>query len=239
MIDHWKLQRLVDDDEIEELLRLVTLEDVARAWHRHALAYREPAAGLPERDEHPEWWAIELWLTTAFVRHDALVRSGLLALVANAPDKIALSYVGAGPLENFVSANEDDLRWIEEQAATSERFRIALANVWCSDLPEPVFDRLERAAQTTLARPNAKGMRLAQQALLDVFAEAFPDLENVEQHEQEERDADDAVRGEERGVEPSQVARTDQPVLVEEERTDDEDARPVEGADVERDPDGC
>ena len=49
----------------------------------------------------------------------------------------------------------------------------------------------------------------------------------------EEHDADHAVDREERGVEPAQVAGSDERVLVGEQRRDDGDAEPVETPDVE------
>src|SRR5439155_19706227 len=57
--------------------------------------------------------------------------------------------------------------------------------------------------------------------------------QDVREHEGEERDRDDAVHREERRVETAQVAGRDQQVLVEEQPRDDEDADPVEDADVE------
>src|SRR5581483_11657018 len=56
-------------------------------------------------------------------------------------------------------------------------------------------------------------------------------LQRVEEDEDEERDADHAVRREERGVQPREVARADQRVLVGEERGDDDQAEPVPDAD--------
>ena len=265
MVDHRKLERLVDEDAIDELFRLVTWDEAAQAWHRHSLWRRAVAAKDVDIAEHPDWWAKELWHSTMLWDTGEMVRSGLLALVVQAPDETALSFVGAGPLEDFVSTNEDDLRWLEEQAATSQRFRKALANVWCC-LPPQVFDRLN-ARQEPLSFPredldpsvrnSIETLKRTLAAALDefefrddtktqaadeqrvrqmhaTFGAALADLlEHVQQDEHEERDADHAVRGEERGVEASDVAGPNEHVLVEEERRNGGDADPIGKADVQ------
>jgi hypothetical protein len=66
-----------------------------------------------------------------------------------------LGYVGAGPLEIFVSNDESRIRWIEEQAARSPRFRRALGNVWTwGTESNEVAARMEAAAGVRLARPK-------------------------------------------------------------------------------------
>ena len=82
-----------------------------------------------------------------------IYRSGLLALLARANTDFLLSCVAAGPLENFVSDDESDLRWLEQEAATNENLRKALAGVWChTHVTEATFARLERAAGQELRR---------------------------------------------------------------------------------------
>jgi hypothetical protein len=82
------------------------------------------------------------------------VRRGLLALIERAPTGV-LSHVGAGPLEDFTGPNESRLKWVENQADGSPRFRQALANVWTWGTdPDEVAARLERAARVRLARPK-------------------------------------------------------------------------------------
>src|SRR5439155_2578785 len=152
-------------------------------------------------------------------------------------------------------------------AATSQRFRKALASVWCWSLPPQVFDRLERAAGTPLSFPREDldpGVRNSTETLKRTLAAALDEfefrddtkteaadekrvrqmhatfgaaladlLEHVQQDEHEERDADHAVRGEERGVEASDVAGPNEHVLVEEERRNGGDADPIGKADVQ------
>src|SRR5581483_5069765 len=60
--------------------------------------------------------------------------------------------------------------------------------------------------------------------------------EGVEEAEDEEGDADRPVHGEERRVQPPEVARADEVVLVGEERRDRDHAEPVEDADREPEP---
>jgi len=121
---------------------------VAEAWCRY---HFRSANNLDD----PDWWAVEYWLAGSDVWSDEdLVRRGLLALIDAASDDL-LSRVGAGPLETFVSRDESRVRWIEEQAAGSPRFRTALANVWTwGTEPDDVAARLERAAGVRLKRPK-------------------------------------------------------------------------------------
>src|SRR5436190_14004562 len=62
-------------------------------------------------------------------------------------------------------------------------------------------------------------------------------LDGVQQDEREERDADDAVDGEERRIETAKVARAHDAVLVDKQDRDGCDAEPVEDADGETEPD--
>jgi hypothetical protein len=131
------------------VLALVTLTDIAKAW----LAYQTPEHVYEGGD--PFWWAVEFWQNNSGVwANEETVRQGILALVDAAPDDL-LGHVGAGPLEVFVSEDESRVRWIEEHAARSARFRRALANVrtWGNE-PDEVAARLERAAGVPLARPR-------------------------------------------------------------------------------------
>lgn len=137
------LQELLDNHRVQELLNEVTVVDVAEAWncyHRRNV----------DDSDDPDWWAVELWLDPlpADVR-----RSGLIALVDTVDDD-QLGMVGAGPLEDFVSDDDDDLRWLEEQAALNARLRQALRNAWVvtSVAPETLA-RLDAAAGAVLKRP--------------------------------------------------------------------------------------
>jgi Family of unknown function (DUF6869) len=142
------LTRLVDERRLDDLLEAASIADVAEAW----CCYTERNAN---DHEDPDWWAVEFWLSDglAFER-EQVARDGILALVNAVPDDL-LGHVGAGPLETFVTNDESRVRWIEEQAANSDRFRRALANVWTwGTESDDVAARLERAAGVRLARPT-------------------------------------------------------------------------------------
>ena len=117
------------------------------------LRYHTRPSHPEEPDDDPDWWAVELWLSSAWWEDDRRVREGLLRLIEVA-DGEALSDVAAGPLEVFVSDDPSRLRWIERQAARSEKFRQALTQVWAWELPSDSFLRLERAAGTKFPRPD-------------------------------------------------------------------------------------
>ena len=137
------LDELVDRRALDEILATVSLETVAEAWHCYQR--REVDDFLD-----PDWWAIEFWQQLAFKR-EGVLREGLLALINASLDE-HLSCVGAGPLEGFVGkANEDRLRWLEEQCRTNPDLRRALQNVHSSNRLRP---RLERAAQGPLPHPT-------------------------------------------------------------------------------------
>jgi hypothetical protein len=110
-----------------------------------------------ERDDDPNFWAIDLWfpVNDEWWQDEERVRSGLLALIDAASGDDDLAYVGAGPLEDFIENDESRLRWIEGQARTSARFRRALSNVWVWGMQRnEVAERVERAAGVPLARPK-------------------------------------------------------------------------------------
>src|ERR1700676_3200982 len=115
------LARMVDGGELDDLLNALSLAEVAEAWSCYTQRN-------PDDFDAPDWWAIDFWQGLAFEREN-VCRDGLFALVDTVPDEL-LGHVGAGPLETFVSNDESRVRWIEEQAAHSDRFRCALANVW-------------------------------------------------------------------------------------------------------------
>lgn len=159
-----RLQRLVEDEELDELLSLVSLEDVADAWWRYTVRSQalqseaRPAAdGRWETD--PDSWAIQLWFGNAIHEREETVRQFLHLLAERAPAEGDLSYLGAGPIEDFVSDDDERLLWIEEEAARSPNFREALANVWGWRLPPEVFLRLENAAGVPLSWPSSAGPR--------------------------------------------------------------------------------
>lgn len=140
------LQRFVDAEDIDGLLRHATLDEIAVAWHRYT------AAPEPKGDEHPDWWAIELLLRRSAFERPAFYRAMLLKLVEHA-DEDGLGNVGAGPLENYVSDNEEDLAWLERTCSHVGGLRVALANVWCDcDVSEATMARLDAACGQPLRR---------------------------------------------------------------------------------------
>jgi hypothetical protein len=147
MTDSGRFQELVDDQRYDELLTEVTTSDIAATWMR----YQRSGA---ESVDHPDWWAVELWIDPDWWEHDErLVRDGVLALVAICQTDDEFDLVGAAVMEVLVEDDEDRLRWIEEQAAASPAFRRSLADVWIWDEPDHVFQRVERAAGVPLTRP--------------------------------------------------------------------------------------
>ncbi len=141
------MQRYVDADDLDGLLALVTADEIAHAWHRYHVA---PG----HRDGHPDWWAVELFMGREIFQRTALHRQLLLKLVEHG-SQAALGLVGAGPLENFVSDDEDDLRWIEAECKTNARLRTALTGVWSAGyVSEATIQRLDAAAGQPLPRPR-------------------------------------------------------------------------------------
>ncbi len=146
------LQRLVDDGRFDDLLREVTLADVARAWMRYQ--HRYEAEGNPGIDD-PDWWAVEVWMAEGWWAEEKRVRAGILELVAAAQTDADFGVLGAAIMEMFVADDEDRLRWLEEQARASDAFRRSLANVhvW-AQVRDEVAARAEGAAGVHLPRPR-------------------------------------------------------------------------------------
>jgi hypothetical protein len=153
MIDrHRVLEELVDDEDFDRLLSLVTLDEVAMAWCSRSARVHASS----EDDDDPDWWAVALFFSTELFRRRDLYRSLLLKLVEHATDPV-LGHVGAGPLENFVSDDEDDLVWLEQKCAMNSRLRTALSGVWCgNEVSAHTLIRLDRAAGVELRRPTAR-----------------------------------------------------------------------------------
>jgi hypothetical protein len=149
--DRERLVELILLGKLDELFSLVTLEDLALAWCRYRA--RPHIDGV--EDEDPDEWA-SLFVMGGGM--DALdeqrVRALFDLLIERAQDDDVLGMVGAGPLADFVRGHDEDrLVWIEERAASSARFRQALAEVWIWSLEPHVFARVERAAGMPLPRP--------------------------------------------------------------------------------------
>jgi hypothetical protein len=148
--DPIRLQELLDDFRVDEVLSLVTVEEIAQAW----LSYhaRQHIPGVEDDDQ--DWWAVELLMDPRFSADEERIRTTLDLLIERAPSDEVLGVAAAGPLEDFLSADEDRLRWVERRAEESLRFREALQRVWVSDLPLDAFMRIEQASGTELARRN-------------------------------------------------------------------------------------
>lgn len=143
---------LVNEGRLDDLLAQVSLSEIADAWR----CYHERSnAGKYLDTDDPDWWAVEFWLSNGLAfRHEDVAREGILALVDAVGDDL-LPYVGAGPLENFIDSVESRIRWIEEVAERSPRFRTALACIYTWGVEEEwASERLERAARVPLARPK-------------------------------------------------------------------------------------
>ena len=139
----------LDDDYLDALFAKVTLDDIAEAWCRYT---SKDDKGIDD----PDWWAINFVMSSALANSRAMHRAMLLKLFEHADSELLIGCVGAGPLEDFISEDEDDLQWLEVQASTNERLRSALGGVWLT-VSESTFERLDRAAGRPLSRPRPSG----------------------------------------------------------------------------------
>lgn len=145
-----ELLGLVDAGDFDGLLRVVTLEELAAAWHRFR---REPQAETTS--DHPDEWACQLWYMAKWYDDSNPVHAAIAVIIEQADSDEELGNIGAGILENCVSGQESSLRWIEEQARASVKFRRALREVWVYNALDPdAFARVERAAGVPLANPH-------------------------------------------------------------------------------------
>ena len=141
---------MVDEGRLDDVLALVSLQDIAEAWS--CFHERQRSNGWAAAAD-PDWWAVDFWVTSSHSSNaESVVRQGLLALVDTVPEEL-LAYVGAGPLMNCVGPDEDRIAWIESVAAKSSRFRAALTAVAVWHEEGWVVERLERAAGAPLYRP--------------------------------------------------------------------------------------
>jgi hypothetical protein len=142
-----QLNDLALDRDLDALLKLFTLEDIADAWCRY-----QARPHIYEVDEEdPDEWAMLLVADIDGIEDEPNVRALLDLLLERAPNDEVVEMVGASPLEAFVKGHtEDRLVWIEKRAGSSARFRQALARVWIWRLEPEVFARVERAAGVPL-----------------------------------------------------------------------------------------
>jgi hypothetical protein len=152
MVNRIEIIEAAERGDLDGLLALVSLDEIANAWWRYMM--RRAAEGEksdPDWEGDPDGWAIEINYTGILEGEDTF-RDYLRALAARAPDDDVelLGYFGAGPLEDFITRDEDRLHWIEQEAERSENFRRALATVWVEDFGASIFLRLQAAARTEL-----------------------------------------------------------------------------------------
>jgi len=154
--DHVMLQRLVDAKDVDGVLAIVNIDDIAEAWCEGC------ARDWSERYS----WADDLLRLRAVAKREDLVRESLLKLVEYAPNDEVLTRIGTGPLQEFVVADEPRVTWIEQQARASARFRVALARVtiWGRE-PQWVCERIESAVGLPAVRSNPRWSTLRQTSL--------------------------------------------------------------------------
>jgi hypothetical protein len=152
VVDSSLMQQLVDAGRFDDVLREVSLAEVAAAWIRfHHSVRRGDDRGMDD----PDWWAVEMWQNDASWADEQRLRNGVLALVDAAENDLDFGAIGAGIVEYVITDDEDRLRWLEAEAEESERFRRSLANihVWGQHRDE-VAARVETAARVRLPRPR-------------------------------------------------------------------------------------
>ncbi len=152
VVESRSLQQLVNEHRFDDLLRVVTLSDIATAWMRYQ---HENIALTMEPESAPDWWAIETWMDEQWWADEQRVRAGILELIAAAKTDEDYGVLGAAVMEVFVTDSDERLAWLESQAAESEPFRTSLRNVYVWGLwPDNVSQRVEDAAGAPLRRPR-------------------------------------------------------------------------------------
>lgn len=191
-------QRLVDAKDLQGLLALITVDDIARTWHRYHAA---PEAA---QDGSQDWWAVELFLHPGILQRGPLLRELLLKLIEHAPDSYAVGMVAAGPLEDFVSDDEEDLQWLERRCLTNAGLRSALPGMWVSGTTAETLARLDAAAGEMLPRPRPRSelppSLVAVRDAEERFAAIAPgcSVYDVESLTDEQRHAAEALKAAER-----------------------------------------
>lgn len=150
-MDYGTLVQLADEGDLDALLAAVSLEAIADAWWRYTMrwdAAHRNALPEPTWETDPDSWAEQIWQSEVLFQREDVVREFLSIAAMRAPQDADLGYLGAGPIEAFLT-NEARLLWTEHEAASSRNFRAALANVYPrSSLDEEQNERIKRAAQS-------------------------------------------------------------------------------------------
>jgi hypothetical protein len=104
--DGERRERLVDDAMFDELLREVTLSDIAEAYWRYQSAWDEHD-GHPEGS--PDYWALCLWMSFDWWEggDEAHVRQGVLELVERVESDEDFSFLGAAVMEMLFADGTD------------------------------------------------------------------------------------------------------------------------------------
>lgn len=69
--DHRRLQAIVDEGAIDELLGIVSVDVVTETWLRYS---RDRKSHPDDPDDDPDWWAVELWLSAEWWADEQRVR---------------------------------------------------------------------------------------------------------------------------------------------------------------------
>jgi len=100
-------------------------------WWGVYLANGRFQKGTPRRETSTSEDAAAAYVDSLAGAGDARAVPVLLALAEGAPDREALFFFGAGPLEDLVHAHGDRVvTTLVEAARSSRRFKIALSGVW-------------------------------------------------------------------------------------------------------------
>jgi hypothetical protein len=170
VLDTTRAIKAAERGDLDALLALVSLDELADAWWRYTMrcdiAYKNGTT-QPDWDTDPDAWASEIWHEEVLQQREQTVRDYLHVLAERAPAEADVGYLGAGPIEDFIRDDDDRLLWIEQEARRSSKFRSALANVWVSGLSPAAFLRVERAAGVELSWPDSIGPRPTDQASRD------------------------------------------------------------------------
>ena len=151
VVDYEAVVQLADDGDLHAVLAAVSLGAIADAWWRYTMrweAARRNSFPEPTWETDPDSWAEQVWQSEVLFQREDVVREFLSLAAIRAPEGADLGYLGAGPVEDFLT-NEARLLWSEHEAAVSRNFRAALANVYPrSSLNEEQNARIRRAAQS-------------------------------------------------------------------------------------------
>jgi hypothetical protein len=167
VLDTKKAVEAAERGDLDALLALVSLDELADAWWRYTMRWdiaHKNGTTEPDWDTDPDAWASEIWHEEVLQQREQAVRDYLHVLAERAPAEADLGYMGAGPIEDFIRDDDHCLLWIEQEARRSAKFRSALANVWVSGLSPAAFLRVQRAAGVELQWPDSMGLRPTDQA---------------------------------------------------------------------------